>query len=233
MSEYQEAHTVSTLKGAPPGYVGYGEGGVLTEAVRRRPYSVVLLDEVEKAHPDVHELFFQVFDKGWMEDGEGRYIDFRNTIILLTTNAGSELIMQLCKDPGLIPEAEAIAKALREPLLKVFPAALLGRIVTIPYYPLSEEMLAAIVRLQLERIRRRVEANHGVPFTYDDAVVRLVVGRCNEVESGGRVIDAILTNTVLPKISREYLTRLSGGRSIERVALGVQGGDFTYRYDQG
>ena len=231
MSEYQEAHTVSTLKGAPPGYVGYGEGGVLTEAVRRRPYSVVLLDEVEKAHPDVHELFFQVFDKGWMEDGEGRYIDFKNTIILLTSNAGSELIMNLCKDPELLPDAEGIAKALREPLLKVFPAALLGRIVTIPYYPLSPEMLRSIIRLQLGRIKKRVEANHGIPFTYDDAVVELVASRCNEIESGGRVIDAILTNTVLPKISHEYLMRLSGGQSIRRVALGVNQGDFTYAFD--
>jgi type VI secretion system protein VasG len=231
MSEYQEAHTVSTLKGAPPGYVGYGEGGVLTEAVRRRPYSVVLLDEVEKAHPDVHELFFQVFDKGWMEDGEGRYIDFKNTIILLTSNAGSELIMNLCKDPELMPDAEGIAKALREPLLKVFPAALLGRIVTIPYYPLSSEMLRAIIRLQLGRIKKRVEANHGIPFTYDDAVVELVASRCNEIESGGRVIDAILTNTVLPKISHEYLMRLSGGQSIRRVALAVDQGDFTYAFD--
>jgi type VI secretion system protein VasG len=231
MSEYQEAHTVSTLKGAPPGYVGYGEGGVLTEAVRRRPYSVVLLDEVEKAHPDVHELFFQVFDKGWMEDGEGRYIDFKNTIILLTSNAGSELIMNLCKDPELLPDAEGIAKALREPLLKVFPAALLGRIVTIPYYPLSPEMLRSIIRLQLGRIKKRVEANHGIPFSYDDAVVELVASRCNEIESGGRVIDAILTNTVLPKISHEYLMRLSGGQSIRRVALAVDQGDFTYAFD--
>ena len=231
MSEYQEAHTVSTLKGAPPGYVGYGEGGVLTEAVRRRPYSVVLLDEVEKAHPDVHELFFQVFDKGWMEDGEGRYIDFKNTIILLTTNVGSELIMNLCKDPELMPDPEGIAKALREPLLKVFPAALLGRIVTIPYYPLSESMLIAIVRLQLGRIGQRIAANHGVPFSFDDAVVTLVVGRCSEVESGGRAIDAILTNTVLPKISREYLTRLSDGQSIKRVALGVEAGEFSYGFD--
>ena len=231
MSEYQEAHTVSTLKGAPPGYVGYGEGGVLTEAVRRRPYSVVLLDEVEKAHPDVHELFFQVFDKGWMEDGEGRYIDFKNTIILLTSNAGSELIMNLCKDPELLPDAEGIAKALREPLLKVFPAALLGRIVTIPYYPLSPEMLRSIIRLQLGRIKKRVEANHGIPFSFDDAVVELVASRCNEIESGGRVIDAILTNTVLPKISHEYLMRLSGGQSIRRVALGVNQGDFTYAFD--
>ncbi|MEO8805086.1 MAG: AAA family ATPase, partial [Burkholderiaceae bacterium] len=231
MSEYQEAHTVSTLKGAPPGYVGYGEGGVLTEAVRRRPYSVVLLDEVEKAHSDVHELFFQVFDKGWMEDGEGRLIDFKNTIILLTSNAGSEMIMSLCKDPELMPEPDAIAKALREPLLKVFPAALLGRIVTIPYFPLSETMLAQIVKLQLNRIKKRVEANHGVPFLFDDAVVKLVVSRCNEIESGGRVIDALLTNTVLPRISHEYLTRLSTGAPLRRVALSVEAGDFAYAFD--
>jgi type VI secretion system protein VasG len=231
MSEYQEAHTVSTLKGAPPGYVGYGEGGVLTEAVRRRPYSVVLLDEVEKAHPDVHELFFQVFDKGWMEDGEGRYIDFKNTIILLTSNVGSDLIMSLCKDPELMPEPEGIAKALREPLLKVFPAALLGRVVTIPYYPLSDEMLQSIVRLQLDRIKRRVEANHGVPFTYDDAVVKLIVSRCNEVESGGRVVDAILTNTLLPRISREYLERLAQGKAFARVALTTEAGEFGYAFD--
>jgi type VI secretion system protein VasG len=231
MSEYQEAHTVSTLKGSPPGYVGYGEGGVLTEAVRRRPYSVVLLDEVEKAHPDVHELFFQVFDKGWMEDGEGRLIDFKNTIILLTSNAGSDMIMSLCKDPELLPEPDAIAKALREPLLKVFPAALLGRIVTIPYYPLSEDMLGRIVRLQLNRIKKRVEANQGVPFTYDDDVVKLVVSRCNEVESGGRVIDALLTNTVLPQVSREYLTRLASGAPLKQVALSVKDGDFAYAFD--
>lgn len=231
MSEFQEAHTVSTLKGSPPGYVGYGEGGVLTEAVRRRPYSVVLLDEVEKAHPDVHELFFQVFDKGWMEDGEGRYIDFKNTIILLTSNAGSDLIMKLCADPELMPEPEGIAKALREPLLKVFPAALLGRLVTIPYYPLNEEMLGQIIRLQLGRIQRRVGENLGVPFSYGEDVVKLVISRCNEVESGGRVIDAILTNTVLPRISREYLTRLTQGHSIEKVALSVKDGDFEYGFD--
>ncbi|HET7795849.1 MAG TPA: AAA family ATPase, partial [Rhizobacter sp.] len=231
MSEYQEAHTVSTLKGSPPGYVGYGEGGVLTEAVRRRPYSVVLLDEVEKAHPDVHELFFQVFDKGWMEDGEGRLIDFKNTIILLTSNAGSEMIMNLCKDPELMPAPDAIAKALREPLLKVFPAALLGRIVTIPYYPLSEDMLGRIVSLQLNRIKKRVEANHGVPFSFDDAVVKLVVSRCNEVESGGRVIDALLTNTVLPRISHEYLTRLATGKPLGKVELTVSEGDFAYGFD--
>ncbi|MBC7955232.1 MAG: AAA family ATPase, partial [Cytophagales bacterium] len=222
---------VSTLKGSPPGYVGYGEGGVLTEAVRRKPYSVVLLDEVEKAHPDVHELFFQVFDKGWMEDGEGRLIDFKNTIILLTSNAGSELIMSLCKDPELMPEPDAIAKALREPLLKVFPAALLGRIVTIPYYPLSADMMGRIVKLQLNRIKKRVEANHDVPFTFDDEVVKLVVSRCNEVESGGRVIDALLTNTVLPRISHEYLTRLASGKPLARVGLTVEAGEFAYGFD--
>jgi len=231
MSEYQEAHTVSTLKGSPPGYVGYGEGGVLTEAVRRRPYSVVLLDEVEKAHPDVHELFFQVFDKGWMEDGEGRYIDFKNTIILLTSNAGSDLIMKLCADPELMPEPDGIAKALREPLLKVFPAALLGRLVTIPYYPLSEEMLGQIVRLQLGRIQKRVSENLGVPLSFGDDVVKLIISRCNEVESGGRVVDAILTNTVLPRISREYLTRLTNGQTITKVELAVKDGDFEYGFD--
>jgi type VI secretion system protein VasG len=231
MSEYQESHTVSTLKGAPPGYVGYGEGGVLTEAVRRRPYSVVLLDEVEKAHPDVHELFFQVFDKGWMEDGEGRLIDFKNTIILLTSNVGSELIMNMCRDPELLPDPESLATALTEPLQKVFPPALLGRIVTIPYYPLSDEMLARIVRLQLNRIVKRVAENHRIPFEYSDAAVELIVKRCNNAESGGRIIDAILTNTVLPKVSIEYLSRTASGQPLQRVSLGVADGDFSYAFD--
>jgi len=230
MSEYQEAHTVSTLKGAPPGYVGYGEGGVLTEAVRRRPYSVVLLDEVEKAHPDVHEIFFQVFDKGWMEDGEGRVIDFKNTLILLTTNAGTELITKLCKDPELMPDAQGIARALREPLLKVFPPALLGRLVTIPYYPLNDQMIGAIVRLQLGRIARRLRDNHKVPFTYEDEVVKLIASRCTELESGGRMIDAILTNTMLPAISQEFLKRMVDGQSIERVHVSVTNGDFRYSF---
>ena len=231
MSEFQEAHTVSTLKGAPPGYVGYGEGGILTEAVRRRPYSVVLLDEVEKAHPDVHEIFFQVFDKGWMEDGEGRMIDFKNTIILLTTNAGSELVMSMCRDHDLLPDPHSLAEALKAPLLKVFPAALLGRIVSIPYYPLSPEMMGKIVRLQLGRIKKRVEANHGVPFEFTDGVVSLVVSRCQDPEAGGRVIDSILTNTVLPTISVEYLQRLAAGGEIKRVALDVKDSDFTYAFD--
>jgi len=230
MSEYQEAHTVSSLKGAPPGYVGYGEGGVLTEAVRRKPYSVVLLDEVEKAHPDVHELFFQVFDKGFMEDGEGRSIDFKNTLILLTTNAGTELIASMCKDPELLPEPEGMAKALREPLLKIFPPALLGRLVTIPYYPLSDEMLGQIVRLQLGRIKKRVEARYKIPFNVGDDVVKLVVSRCTESESGGRMIDAILTNTMLPDISREFLTRLMDGQPIAGVAVSVANGEFSYSF---
>ena len=171
MSEFQEAHTVSTLKGSPPGYVGYGEGGVLTEAVRRRPYSVVLLDEVEKAHPDVHEIFFQVFDKGWMEDGEGRYIDFKNTIILLTTNAGQDVIMNMCKDPDLLPNAEGLEKALRVPLTKVFPDALLNRLLVVPYYPISQEVLRRIIQLNLARVQKRVQDNHKVPFTYDPGVL--------------------------------------------------------------
>ncbi|MEJ1296915.1 MAG: type VI secretion system ATPase TssH [Candidatus Sedimenticola sp. (ex Thyasira tokunagai)] len=231
MSEYQEAHTVSTLKGAPPGYVGYGEGGVLTEAVRRQPYSIVLLDEVEKAHPDVHEIFFQVFDKGWMEDGEGRVIDFKNTLILLTTNAGTELISNLCADPDLMPEPEGIAKALREPLLKVFPPALLGRLVVIPFYPLTDEMIGAIAKLQLGRIKKRVEDNHSIPFSYDDDVIKLIAERCTELESGGRMIDAILTNTVLPEISGELLTRIMQGKEVERVHVGVEGGEFSYGYE--
>jgi type VI secretion system protein VasG len=231
MSEYQEAHTVSTLKGAPPGYVGYGEGGVLTEAVRRRPYSVVLLDEVEKAHPDVHEIFFQVFDKGWMEDGEGRVIDFKNTLILLTTNAGTDLIMNLCKDPELMPEPEGIAKALREPLLKVFPPALLGRVVTIPYYPLNDEMIGAIIRLQLGRIAKRVAESHKIPFTYDDEVVKQVASRCTELESGGRMIDAILTNSVLPAISGEFLRRMMEGKPVARVHVSISDGEFSYSFD--
>lgn len=231
MSEFQEAHTVSTLKGAPPGYVGYGEGGILTEAVRRRPYSVVLLDEVEKAHPDVHEIFFQVFDKGWMEDGEGRYIDFKNTIILLTTNAGSDLIMSMCRDPELMPDPDSLAKALREPLLKIFPPALLGRLVVIPYFPLSDDMLANIVRLQLDRIKKRVLQNHKIPFEYDEGTVKLIVSRCTELESGGRMIDAILTNTVLPKISEEFLKRMIEGKPAGRVRLTANAAEFVYAFD--
>jgi type VI secretion system protein VasG len=231
MSEFQEAHTVSTLKGAPPGYVGYGEGGVLTEAVRRRPYSVVLLDEVEKAHSDVHEIFFQVFDKGMMEDGEGRLINFKNTIILLTTNVGSDLIMNLCKDPELKPDADGIAKALRQPMLKVFPAALLGRLTVIPYYPLSDPMLKLIIRLQLGRIKDRIAVNHEAAFTYDEAVVDLIAARCTELESGGRMIDAILTQTLLPEISREFLSRMMEGQRVSGVRIDAKDNNFVFNYE--
>nr|WP_275298102.1 type VI secretion system ATPase TssH [Halomonas campisalis] len=231
MSEFQEAHTVSTLKGAPPGYVGYGEGGVLTEAVRRRPYSVVLLDEVEKAHPDVHEIFFQVFDKGHMEDGEGRLIDFKNTLIILTTNVGTELIMQACDSGRRRPEVDELNKHLRGPLLQVFPPALLGRLVTVPYYPLGDEMLQAIIRLQLGRIGQRVEESHGVPFSYDEAVLELIRERCVELESGGRMIDAILTHSLLPVLSREFLTRLVDHRPVARVHVSVEEAEFACSFD--
>ncbi|WDE14130.1 type VI secretion system ATPase TssH [Thalassomonas haliotis] len=230
MSEFQEAHSVSTLKGAPPGYVGYGEGGILTEAVRRKPYSVVLLDEIEKAHPDVHEIFFQVFDKGVMEDSEGRLIDFKNTLILLTSNIGSELIIRLCKDPALMPEPQGMNQALRPPLLKVFPPALLGRLVAIPFYPLSPEMLAAITRLQLERIKKRVALEHQVPFSYDDQVIALIVSRCAELESGGRMIDAILSNSLLPAISRHYLNNLLEGKTVKQISVRVKENGFIYDY---
>ena len=221
MSEYQEAHTVSTLKGSPPGYVGYGEGGVLTEAVRRRPYSVVLLDEVEKAHPDVMELFFQVFDKGMLEDGEGREIDFKNTVILLTSNVGSETIMKLCADPDTAPEAGPMVEAIRPELLARFPAALLGRLVTVAYYPILGENLRRIVQLQLSRIVRRVRENHDVEMIVSDAVVDAVARRCTEAESGARNIDAILTHGLLPEISAEFLSRMAEGRPFEKVEVGI------------
>jgi len=226
MSEFQEAHTVSTLKGAPPGYVGYGEGGVLTEAVRRRPYSVVLLDEIEKAHADVHEIFFQVFDKGRMEDGEGREIDFRNTVILLTSNVGTDVIDHLSNKGAQLPAADKLEAALRPALLDVFPPALLGRLVVVPYVPLATDTLSAIVRLQLERVRARIEHNHGATLDYDDAAIACVLDRCHVRESGGRMIDAVLTNTVLPEISRHALEATMAGRALEHVRLSAEGGAF-------
>jgi type VI secretion system protein VasG len=231
MSEFQEAHTVSTLKGAPAGYVGYGQGGVLTEAVRRRPYSVVLLDEVEKAHPDVHEMFFQVFDKGYMDDSEGRYIDFKNTLILLTSNVGTDLITSLSEDEEMKPDAEALADALRPELLKVFPPALLGRLIVLPYYPLSPTMLQGIVRLQLDRVKRRIEENHGIDFDYSPAVVDLIVSRCTEVASGGRMIDAILTNTMLPELSIQLLERQMAGEEVAAIAVDVKDSAFVYAFE--
>jgi len=229
MSEFQEAHTVSTLKGSPPGYVGYGEGGVLTEAVRRRPYSVVLLDEVEKAHPDVLELFFQVFDKGQMEDGEGRQIDFKNTIIILTTNAGTETIMKLCADPETAPSDEGLVKALKPELDKVFKPAFLGRLVIIPYFPIRDENLKRIIRLKLGKIQRRLQETHRVMLAYDDALVEQVAQRCTEVESGARNVDNILTNTLLPEISRELLERMATGDRLGEIRVGVrEDGTFDY-----
>ncbi len=230
MSEFQEAHTVSTLKGAPPGYVGYGEGGKLTEAVRRRPYSVVLLDEVEKAHPDVHEIFFQVFDKGWMEDGEGRFIDFKNTLIILTSNAAQDVIISLCKDPELMPDAEALEKAMRTPLTKVFPDALLNRLVVVPYYPISQEMLRTIIKLNLRKVEKRVKENHGIPFTYDESVIDLIVQRCSELERGARLVDALITNTLLPEIGKEFLTRMMEGRPLEKISVIAKNGEFTFEF---
>lgn len=231
MSEYQEAHTVSSLKGSPPGYVGYGEGGVLTEAVRRKPYSVVLLDEIEKAHPDVWELFFQVFDKGRLEDSEGREIDFKNTIILCTTNVATDSIMQLCSDPDNLPDLEMLSAAIKPDLDKVFPLALLGRMVVTPYYPISDSVMKKIIRLKLQKIVRRVRENHEIPLTYTDALVDEVASRCHEVQSGARNVDNILTNTLLPEMSRELLTRMAEGRAIASIHVDVGGdGSFVYTF---
>ncbi|HZO57698.1 MAG TPA: type VI secretion system ATPase TssH [Bryobacteraceae bacterium] len=229
MSEFQEAHTVSTLKGSPPGYVGYGEGGVLTEAVRRRPYSVVLLDEVEKAHPDVLELFFQVFDKGQMEDGEGREINFKNTIILLTTNAASGEMMKLCADPETAPSANALVAAIKPELNKVFQPAFLGRMVIIPYYPVRDEVLKQIIVLKLNKIKRRIQENHRVALTWDDKLLQAVADRCTEVESGARNVDNILTNTLLPDMARRLLEGIAAGTRPETVTVtAASDGSFVY-----
>jgi type VI secretion system protein VasG len=229
MSEFQEPHTVSTLKGSPPGYVGYGEGGVLTEAVRRRPYSVVLLDEVEKAHADVLELFYQVFDKGVMEDGEGREIDFKNTIILLTSNACTDQMTKLTADPETTPEPEAMIKVLKPELNKIFKPAFLGRLVIAPYFPVRDEILKQIITLKLEKLRRRMWDSHRLAFLYDDQLVDVVASRCTEVESGARNVDNILTNTLLPDISRRLLTAMAEGRTLESISVSaVAGGAFAY-----
>ncbi|RUY08776.1 AAA family ATPase, partial [Mesorhizobium sp. M2A.F.Ca.ET.040.01.1.1] len=231
MSEFQEAHTVSTLKGAPPGYVGYGKGGILTEAVRRKPYSVILLDEVEKAHPDVHEIFFQVFDKGMMDDSEGRRIDFKNTLILLTSNVGSDVIMDRTRNGTVRTGIDDLDQALRAPLLKVFPAAFLGRVVTIPYYPLSDAMIEAIARHQFGKIARRLKATNDAELVIGDGVMDLVKARCTEIESGGRMIDAILTNTLLPELSRGVLNRSLEGKKMAKVIVGASPEGFTYSFE--
>ncbi|MDB5372671.1 MAG: type secretion system family protein, partial [Belnapia sp.] len=229
MSEFKEEHKVSLLMGAPPGYVGYGEGGVLTEAVRRRPYSVVLLDEMEKAHPGVQDVFYQVFDKGNMKDGEGRDIDFRNTVIIMTSNAGTETISKLCADPELMPDPEALTEALRPDLLKVFKPAFLGRCNIVTYYPLADDIMTLIVGLQINRIARRVKSAYGVQFTVDDSVPAAIVARCKEVESGARNIENILNRTMLPELSAQILARLAEGGEVGSVQVGMgEGGTFRY-----
>ncbi len=231
MSEYKEEHKVATLMGPPPGYVGFGSGGVLTEAIRRKPYSVLLLDEIEKAHPSIHEVFFQVFDKGMMKDSEGTEVSFKNTIILLTTNVGSDLIMNMCKDPELLPDIKSLSEAMRTPLLAKFPAALLGRMYTIPFYPLSDTMIREITKLQLNRIGKRLRENHKAAFEVQPEVYDLIASRCTEVESGGRAIDAILTQTMLPTLASEFLTRMMAGAEIKKVFVGVKDGDFSYSFE--
>ncbi len=230
MSEFQEAHSVSLLKGAPPGYVGYGEGGRLTEAVRRKPYSVVLLDEIEKAHPDVHELFFQVFDKGTMEDGNGRPINFRNTLILLTSNVGTDVVMQMAEDGRLTPDPEAVDAALKPALLRVFPPALLGRIVTIPYFPLSAAVLDGIARLKLGSVARRMREAQGATLQWEDAVIAHIVAQCRDPDSGGRMIDNIITNSILPDLSRQVLNRMVSGNPIASVTIAMDGGALSYSF---
>ncbi|CAD6549835.1 Protein ClpV1 [Paraburkholderia kirstenboschensis] len=231
MSEYQEAHSVSGLKGSPPGYVGYGEGGVLTEAVRRNPYSVVLLDEVEKAHPDVLEMFFQVFDKGTMDDAEGREIDFRNTLIILTSNVGSQAVMQAClnKCAEELPDTDALAETLRPQLYKAFKPAFLGRMKVVPYYPISDDVLAEIIALKLERIRRRIESNHKAVFEWDESLVDAVLARCTEVDSGARNVDHILNGTLLPEVAQHVLERIANGVAIQRISVRAsEAGEFEY-----
>ena len=230
MSEFQESHTVSTLKGSPPGYVGYGEGGVLTEAVRRRPYSVVLLDEVEKAHPDVLELFFQVFDKGKMEDGEGREIDFKNTIIILTTNACTDQMMKLLADPETAPSPAGIILAIKPEMNKIFKPAFLGRMVLIPYYPVLDEALKKIIRLKLGKIQKRTMENHKIKLNVSDELVNEIANRCTEVESGARNVDNILSNTLLPDISRQLLAQMAAGEKVSEITVGLGAdGSFVYQ----
>lgn len=221
MSEYQEAHTVSGLRGSPPGYVGYGEGGILTEAVRRRPYCVVLLDEMEKAHADVMELFYQVFDKGTMEDAEGRAVDFKHTVILLTSNVASATIMRLCADPETCPAPDALVEAIRPELLSVFKPALLGRMTVVPYYPVTDDVLRQIITLQLARLSTRVRDNAHVELSYDEALIPAIAQRCTEVESGARMVDQMLTRTLLPEISRQFLTRMAVGESMTRAHVTI------------
>ena len=229
MSEFKEEHKVSLLMGSPPGYVGYGEGGVLTEAVRRKPYSVVLLDEMEKAHPGVQDIFYQVFDKGIMKDGEGRDIDFKNTVILMTTNAGTDLIKSICADPETAPEPDAFLEAIFPELLKTFKPAFLGRTTVIPFYPLSDEVMRSIVELKLGKIARRIQDNYGATFDYAPELIETIAQRCTEVDTGARNVDHILTRSLLPELSTEFLSHLGLGKTITSVRVGVSDDQaFTY-----
>ena len=229
MSEFKEEHKVSLLMGSPPGYVGYGEGGVLTEAVRRRPYSVILLDEMEKAHSGVQDIFFQVFDKGNMKDGEGRDIDFKNTVIIMTSNAGTDLITRLCADPETAPDAAGLTDALMPELMKFFKPAFLGRVNLVPYFPLSPEIIRQIVELQLGRIQRKVAESYGAKFAWDKDLVDVIAARCTETSSGARNVEKILSRTLLPELSAEVLSRLAEGATIDAVTLGVDtAGSFQY-----
>jgi type VI secretion system protein VasG len=230
MSEYKEDHKISRLTGSAPGYVGYGEGGVLTEAVRRKPYSIVLLDEVEKANVAVQEIFYQVFDKGMLQDDKGQEVNFKNTIIILTSNVGTDTIMKVCADPETMPDSVGLAEALRPDLLKSFKPALLGRINVVPYFPLSDEVIRQIIKLQLKRITDRMRENHKATFTYDDSLLATIAGRCKEVESGARNVDHIITGTLLPEISREFLSRMAEGHPVQAAHVSVDGeGKFAYQ----
>lgn len=232
MSEYQEAHSVSGLKGSPPGYVGYGEGGVLTEAVRRNPYSVVLLDEVEKAHPDVLELFFQVFDKGVLDDAEGREIDFKNTLIILTSNVGSATMMQAClnlPEGQTLPSADELDLKIRPQLMKAFKPAFLGRLKVIPFYPISDDVLVEIIHLKLSKIQQRIATNHKAELVFDDKLVEAVLARCTEVDSGARNVDNILNGTLLPEVAETVLSRMAQGQTFERIKVSAhKNGQFKY-----
>ncbi|MCC9602664.1 type VI secretion system ATPase TssH [Stieleria sp. JC731] len=228
MSEFKEEHKVSLLMGSPPGYVGYGEGGVLTEAVRRKPYSVVLLDEVEKAHPGVQDIFYQVFDKGQMKDGEGRDIDFKNTVIIMTTNAGTDLIKSLCADEDTMPDTDGFVEAVFPELLNTFKPAFLGRVSVIPYYPLSDDVMSRIIRLKLGKVARRVAESYGAEFEYTDAVVDSIRSRCTEVDTGARNIDHILNRTMLPELSSRVLSSLAAGEPITKVAIDMKDDQFEY-----
>jgi type VI secretion system protein VasG len=228
MSEFKEEHKVSMLMGSPPGYVGYGEGGVLTEAVRRKPYSVLLLDEMEKAHPGVQDVFYQVFDKGNMKDSEGRDIDFKNTVIIMTSNAGTDLIKSLCADPETMPDPAGLTEALHPELLKSFKPAFLGRVSVIPYFPLADDVMKRIIRLKLGKVQRRVKQNYDADCEYSEAVVEAIAARCTEVDTGARNVDKILNLSLLPELSAEFLSHMAEGNEVTKVTIDAGDDGFVY-----